>query len=131
MNHINNTKTPAERRYQDVKRLTNTLLDRTGAPPSLWFLAMTYACFVLNHTVNASIGYAVPLTLLTGITQDISPLLQFEWYEPIYYREEETEFPSKSKESFGWFVGIAEHVGHALDIHDPYRRHKQEFCIGL
>ena len=61
-----------------------------------------------------SIGYAVPLTLLTGITQDISPLLQFEWYEPIYYREEETEFPSMSNESFGWFVGIAEHVGHAL-----------------
>ena len=75
---------------------------------------MAYACFVLNHTVNASIGYAVPLTLLTKITQDISPLLQFECYEPIYYREEETEFHSKSKESFGCFVGIAEHVGHAL-----------------
>src|SRR5687768_11416230 len=105
---------PAERRYQDIKRLTNTLLDRTGAPPSLWFLAMSYVCCILNHTVNASIGYAVPLTLLTGITQDISPLLQFEWYEPIYYREEEVEFPSKSRESLGWFVGISEHVGHAL-----------------
>ena len=44
---------PAEQRYQDVKRLANTLLDRTGAPPSLWFLAMTYACFILNHTANA------------------------------------------------------------------------------
>ena len=105
---------PAERRYQDVKRMTNTLLDRTGAPPSLWLLAMTYTCFVLNHTANGSIGYAIPLTVLTGITQDISPLLQFEWYEPVYYREEESEFPSKSRESFGWFVGIAEHVGHAL-----------------
>jgi len=105
---------PAERRYQDVKRLTNTLLDRTGAPPSLWFLAMTYACFVLNYTVNASIGYAIPMTMLTGVTQDISPLLQFQWYEPVYYREEEAEFPSKSRERFGWFVGIAENVGHAL-----------------
>ena len=105
---------PAERRYQDVKRLTNTLLDRSGAPPSLWFLAMTYACFVLNLTANASIGYAIPMAILTGITQDISPLLQFEWYEPIYYREEETGFPSKSTEKFGQFVGIAEHVGHAL-----------------
>src|SRR5687768_6374514 len=105
---------PAVRRFQDIKRLTNTLLDRTGTPPSLWLLAMSYACCVLNHTVNASIGYAVPLTLLTGITQDISPLIQFEWYEAIYYREEEVEFPSKSRESLGWFVGISEHVGHAL-----------------
>ena len=54
---------PAERRYQDVKRLTNTLLDRTGAPTSLWFLAMTHACFILNHSVNASIGYAVPMAM--------------------------------------------------------------------
>jgi hypothetical protein len=75
---------------------------------------MLHACFILNHTANASIGYAVPLAMLTGVTQDISPLLQFEWYEPIYYREEEAEFPSTSIERFGWFVGIAENVGHAL-----------------
>jgi hypothetical protein len=71
---------PAERRYQDIKRVTNTLLDRTGAPPSLWLLAMKYACFVLNHTANASINYAVPLQVLTVVTPDISSLLQFEWY---------------------------------------------------
>ncbi|CAJ1950921.1 unnamed protein product [Cylindrotheca closterium] len=27
---------PAERRYQDIKRLANRVIDRTGAPPSLW-----------------------------------------------------------------------------------------------
>ena len=75
---------------------------------------MLHACFILNHTANASIGHAVPMAVITGVTQDISPLLQFEWYEPVYYREEETEFPSKSKERFGWFVGIADTVGHAL-----------------
>ena len=68
----------AERRYQDVKRLANTLLDRTGAPPSLWFLALTYACMVLNLTANASIGYSIPMQVLTGVTQDFSPILQFE-----------------------------------------------------
>ena len=75
---------------------------------------MKYACFVLNHTANASIGYAVPLQVLTGVTPDISSLLQFEWYEPVYYREEETVFPSVSTESYGQFVGISEHVGHTL-----------------
>lgn len=105
---------PAEWRYQDVKRFANTLLDNTGAPPSLWYLAMVYTCFILNHSVNASNGYAVPMALLTGVTQDISPMLQFEWYEPVYFRTEQAEFPSSSTERYGQFVGIAETVGHAL-----------------
>src|SRR5687768_8653270 len=92
---------PAERCYHDVTRLAITLLDKTGASPSLWLLAMSYACFVLNHTANASVGNTVPLTLLTDITQVISSLLQLEWYEPVYYREEEIHFLSKSKEKLG------------------------------
>ena len=104
----------AERRYQDAKRLANTLLDRTGAPPSLWFLALTHVCMILNHTVNASIRHAIPMQVLTGVTPDISSLLQFDWYEPVYYRTEESHFPSMSNEKPGRFVGISEHVGHAL-----------------
>ena len=105
---------PAERRYQVVKWLTNNLLDRSGAPRSLWFLAMSHVCLLLNHTANESIGYAIPLSLLTGVTQDISALLHYDWYQPVYYREEEPHFPSKPVEKYGHFVGIAENVGHAL-----------------
>ena len=105
---------PAERQFQDVKRMANTVLDRTGAPPSLWLQALMYVCLVLNLTSNASLNYAVPYTVLTGVTPDISALLQCEWYEPVYYREEEAEFPSVSKEKLGWFVGVAEHVGYAM-----------------
>ena len=46
----------AERHYQDAKKIANILLDRTGAPPSLWFLALSYVCMILNHTANALIG---------------------------------------------------------------------------
>ena len=104
----------AERRYQDAKRMANTLLDRTGAPASLWFLALTYVCMILNHTANASIGHAIPMQVLTGVTPDISSLLQFDWYEAVYYKTEESHFPSMSNEKSGRFVGISEHVGHAL-----------------
>ena len=51
----------AEWCYQDAKRLANTLLDCTGAPPSLWFLALTYVCLILNHTANASIENAISI----------------------------------------------------------------------
>ena len=54
------------------------------------------------------------MTIPTGTTQDISPMLQFEWYKPDYYREEEAKFPSTPIERFGRFIGIAETVGLAL-----------------
>jgi hypothetical protein len=39
--------------YQDAKRLANTLLNCSGAPPSLRYLALLHACPIINHTVNA------------------------------------------------------------------------------
>ena len=105
---------PAERRYQDVKRISNRLLDRTGSPPSLWLLALKYTAYLLNHTSSQQLDGKVPLQVLTGITQDISALLRFHWYESVYFREDETSFPSETAESRGRFVGFADHVGHAL-----------------
>ena len=105
---------PAERRYQTVKRVTNTLMDRTGAPADTWFLCMSYVCFILNHTACKSLKWQIPLRVLTGITPDISPLLRFSFYQPVYYVENEPSFPSDTREKRGRFVGIAEHVGHVM-----------------
>ena len=90
---------PAEQRYQDLKRMANRIMDRTGCPPELWLLALKYVAFVLNHTACSAINDNVPLTYLTGVTQDISMLLRFHWYEKVYFLEEETSFPSESRES--------------------------------
>ena len=69
----------AEQWYQDTKRIANTMLDCTDAPPLLWYLALKHACMILNLTANASIGHAIPLQVLTGATPDLSPILQFDW----------------------------------------------------
>ena len=58
---------PAERRYQTVKRVTNTLMDRTGAPADTWFLCMSYVCFILNHTACKSLKWQIPLRVLTSM----------------------------------------------------------------
>src|SRR5688572_19173173 len=97
----------AERRYQDAKRLANTLLDFIGASQSLWLLALAYVCLNMNHTANASIGNAIPIQVLMGASPDISAILQFDFYEPVYYKTEESHFPSMSNEKFGRFVGIS------------------------
>jgi hypothetical protein len=103
----------AERRYQTVKRATNRLLDRTGAPPTTWLLCLKYVCYLLNHTYNDNIK-GVPLSHLTGVTVDISVLLRFHFWQKVYYKKSESSFPSDSVESCGHIVGISEHCGPAL-----------------
>ena len=68
----------AERCYQVAKRMANILLARTGTLPYLWFLALSYVCMILNHTANASIKHAIAIQVLTGVTPDISSLLQLD-----------------------------------------------------
>jgi hypothetical protein len=111
---------PAERRYQTVKRYTNVILDRTGAPPAAWLMCMQYVCHVLNLLVVDSINKP-PLQALTGQTQDISILLTFHFWEPVYYAtadllsyNSKVSFPSQTSEAKARFVGFGESVGDAL-----------------
>ena len=75
-----------------------------------------YVCFLLNNTSSKALSGAVPIQVLTGSTNDISPLLQFCWYKPVYYLVNDSTFPSDTREKHGYFVGIAEHVGHAMTL---------------
>ena len=111
----------AERRYQVVKETTNKVMDRTGAPAYTWLLALLYVCYVLNHTASETLGWQTPLYYLTGITTDISALLQFQFWEPVYFAtgdalkyDGKTPFPSGIAEAKGRFVGFAESVGDVL-----------------
>ena len=107
---------PAERRYQTLKTMTNKVMDRTGTPANLWLLALMYVVFILNNTASPSLNYITPSTYLSRTTNDISPILRFHWYEPVYYKLDDYYFPSESRELRGRFVGIAENVGHAMTI---------------
>lgn len=48
------------------------------------------------------------------MTPDISVLLQFQFWEPVYYAKYDEKFPSDSTELLGRFVGISENVGHSM-----------------
>jgi len=104
----------AERRIQQLKTLVNTIMDRVGAPPHTWFLCLQYVTFLLNSTFSAQLK-CTPLFALTGSTNDISMMLYFYFWQPVYFKHgESTGFPSESKESRGHFVGFAENVGHVM-----------------
>ena len=62
----------------------------------------------------AMVHTAVPIRMATGTTHDISPLLSFEFYEPIYYHMDDMPFPSVSKEYCGHCIGISKNVGNFM-----------------
>jgi len=49
-----------------------------------------------------------------GQTNNISPLLWYSFYEPVYYKDETVSFPLGSKERHGYWVGISEHVSSTM-----------------
>jgi hypothetical protein len=72
-----------------------------------------YVCFLLNNTWCEAID-DIPIQLSMGSTNDISPLLCFHFWEPVYYKLDDSDFPSDSRKKCGHFVGISESVGHAM-----------------
>ena len=108
----------AEQRYGVVKRYINTLMNLTGAPAHCWLLCMLYVCHLLNATASPALGGLTPLQALSGQVPDISHFLHFSFWEPIYYKVDESEpdhrFPSQSNEKRGHWVGFAENKGDQL-----------------
>ena len=56
----------------------------------------------------------MPLTAAAGSTCDISPLLRFSFYQPVYYKRDDSSFPSDTTEEHGRFVGTSENLGHDM-----------------
>jgi hypothetical protein len=104
----------AERKIGDTKRLTDSIMDRTGTPAKLWLLCLFYVVFLMNHLASPALDGLTPIEKATGQRPDISPLLNFHWYEEVLYADEDHSFPSQSREKSGRWVGIAETKGDAL-----------------
>ena len=104
----------AERAWRDTKTRTNNLLNMCGAPPEIWLLATQYICVIQNHTAVPSLNDRTPVEWLLGYTPDITVLLQFRFWEPVYYAKYDAKFPADTTEALGRFVGIGENVGNAM-----------------
>ena len=71
-------------------------------------------CCILNHISTASLGGEVPLQVLYCLTPDISIILLYTFYQPVFYATHDQHFPSDSEERAGFWVGFAEHCGDSL-----------------
>ena len=101
----------AERIWRDIKRKSEATLNFSNAPAFVWLLAIEYVCFIQNHTAQESLGWRTPTEWLLGYTPDITALLCFHFWEPIYYAVDEASYPESPNEALGRFVGIADVIG--------------------
>jgi hypothetical protein len=118
----------AKRCIATIEANTNKILNCIGAPDSTWLLCVTYVCYVFNHLAHESLENGTPLEILTGSTPDISVLLQFHFWEPIFYCLEDATFPSDGTKQRGRFVGIADSVGDALTYKSSSLTAPTKFC---
>ena len=105
---------PAKWRYRTIKSWTNTVMNRSGAPANCWLLCLIYVCYLLNHIACSALDGKIPILALTGITPDISIILLFTFYQPVFYATYDQHFPSESEERAGYWVGFGEHCGDAM-----------------
>ena len=73
---------PIERRIQDLKRMMHGIMDRVGCPPPFWLLCLLYVIHLLNVLSNSK--GCIPLTVVTGTQTDISPYLDFHFWQEVF-----------------------------------------------
>ena len=105
---------PAKGRYCTLKSWTNTIMNRSGAPADCWLLCMIHASYILNHLLCEALAGNVPLGMLYGVSPDISIILLYTFYQPVFYAIHNQSYPSVSDERAACWVGFGEHVGDAL-----------------
>ena len=119
----------AENHFGLAKRYTNTVMNTSGCPAFCWLLCLQYICVVLNHLASPTLQGICPVQALQGTTPDVSFMLHFSFYEPVYYRIDSSEpdlnFPSSSNEKKGYWVGFADNQGDSLTwrilTEDPHK----------
>ena len=104
-----------ENHFGLAKHYTNTVMNTSGCPACHWLLCLQCICVVLNYLASPTLQVIYPVQALEGTTPDVSFMLHFSSYEPVYYRIDSSEpdlnFPSSSNEKKGYWVGFANNQG--------------------
>ena len=85
--------------YRTIK-WTNTVMNRSSAPANCWLLcrSMIYVCYILNHIACGALNRSIPLLMFYGTTPDISIMILYTFYQPVFYATHDQHFPSESEE---------------------------------
>jgi hypothetical protein len=102
-----------------LKSHAQVLLDRTGSPDNLWFLAQDYLSHVHNFSANIQLNWKIPEQVSKGGTPDISHTLMLCWFEPVLYLDSVSKFRfPKTTERPRCLCGICRKCRRCIDIQD-------------
>jgi hypothetical protein len=89
-------------------------MERMDTPEELWDFCVKYVVELRNRLARPlpRLQGRTSQEIITGNFPDISELLEFKWYQLIWYYEP-NEFPHQNKQ-IARQIGIANHVGQAL-----------------
>ena len=82
-------------------------MNRSGALANCWLLCLIYVCYLLNHIACNVLDGKISLLALTGITPDVSMILLFTFYQPVFYATYDQHFLSEMKRGLatGYVLG--------------------------
>ena len=89
-------------------------MNRTGAPADCWLLCMIHASYIQKILSCEALDGNVPQGMLYGVSPDISIILLYTFYQPVFYATHNQSYPSVSEERAARWVGFGEHVGDPL-----------------
>ena len=110
----------AEHRWGHLKRCVEWIMNFRNVPPEAWLLCLKWTADIMNHTAEKSLGWRLPIEVLTGQTPDISIFLCFLFWDVVYVaRYKDSSYGKqvgsvKSSEVRAHFVGFAWDCGHAM-----------------
>ena len=96
---------PVEGRYCTLRGGTNTIMNRSGAPADCWLLFLIHASYILNHLSCEDLGGNNPVGMLYGVSPDISILILYTFYQPVFYVTHNQSYPSAIEERAARWVG--------------------------
>ena len=85
----------AEGAVRENKRASRRAMKKSACPARLWDYCSELQANIRSHTAHdiPTLNGQVPETVVTGNNVDISELVEFGWYQWIYYRDATTSFP--------------------------------------
>ena len=92
-----------------IKVGAEAIMNRTGAPKEAWPWVHKYIADIHNRTATPLLGWKTPISKRHNYTPDISALIQFRFWERIYFKVDEKH--PKSKEAPGYWMGVSDTVG--------------------
>jgi len=91
---------------RELKKTVMYWLHKTNTPRRLWDYCSIYQSDIRSLTAHPlfALDGRTPYELVTGNTPDISEYTDFDWYQTVWYLDQEASFPEDKRKLAKWLA---------------------------